>query len=118
MYAPAHIAFVDKAGAPVAEEARIRLRGGVRRFVSRGGEKLAGALEDLAFGWTYTTTDAAQPMLNVREGVRGLGPLAKLGETAPAHFAEVLPRDGSVDTLLASSMLNLCELVGLRPEPP
>ncbi len=39
---------VDKAGSKVAADARIRLKGGVRRFVSRGGEKLAGALEDLA----------------------------------------------------------------------
>ncbi len=38
---------VDKAGARVPADAVIRLKGGVRRFVSRGGEKLAGALEDL-----------------------------------------------------------------------
>jgi 23S rRNA (cytidine1920-2'-O)/16S rRNA (cytidine1409-2'-O)-methyltransferase len=38
---------VDKAGTRVSDEAEVRLRGGVRRFVSRGGEKLAGALEDL-----------------------------------------------------------------------
>jgi 23S rRNA (cytidine1920-2'-O)/16S rRNA (cytidine1409-2'-O)-methyltransferase len=37
----------DKAGQAVAPEARVRLRGEARRFVSRGGEKLAGALEDL-----------------------------------------------------------------------
>lgn len=40
---------VDKAGARVADTATLRLKGGVRRFVSRGGDKLAGALEDLAF---------------------------------------------------------------------
>ena len=39
---------VDKAGTAIVQEARIRLRGGVRPFVSRGGEKLAGALEDLS----------------------------------------------------------------------
>jgi len=39
---------VDKAGTRVSDAAAIRLRGGARRFVSRGGEKLAGALEDLA----------------------------------------------------------------------
>ena len=38
---------LDKAGASVADGAEIRLRGGVRRFVSRGGEKLEGALEAL-----------------------------------------------------------------------
>jgi 23S rRNA (cytidine1920-2'-O)/16S rRNA (cytidine1409-2'-O)-methyltransferase len=38
---------VDKPGTRVRGEAHIRLRGGGRRFVSRGGEKLAGALDDL-----------------------------------------------------------------------
>ncbi len=36
---------VTKAGTPVAEEAALRLRSAPRRFVSRGGEKLAGALD-------------------------------------------------------------------------
>ena len=36
---------VDKAGARVPEGARLRLRGESARFVSRGGEKLEGALE-------------------------------------------------------------------------
>ncbi len=39
---------VEKPGSRVGPGARLRLRGGPRRFVSRGGEKLAGALEDLA----------------------------------------------------------------------
>lgn len=38
---------VDKAGTRISDAATIRLRGGQRRFVSRGGEKLSGALEDL-----------------------------------------------------------------------
>jgi 23S rRNA (cytidine1920-2'-O)/16S rRNA (cytidine1409-2'-O)-methyltransferase len=37
----------DKPGTRVRAGASIRLRGEPRRFVSRGGEKLAGALEDL-----------------------------------------------------------------------
>lgn len=37
----------EKAGQAVAPDARVRLRGEERRFVSRGGEKLAGALADL-----------------------------------------------------------------------
>jgi 23S rRNA (cytidine1920-2'-O)/16S rRNA (cytidine1409-2'-O)-methyltransferase len=40
---------VDKPGTRVTETAEIRVRGGGRRFVSRGGDKLAGALEDLRF---------------------------------------------------------------------
>ena len=39
---------VDKPGAQVRAESQVRLRGEPRRFVSRGGEKLAGALADLA----------------------------------------------------------------------
>jgi 23S rRNA (cytidine1920-2'-O)/16S rRNA (cytidine1409-2'-O)-methyltransferase len=39
---------VEKPGTRVARDARLRLRGRTLRFVSRGGEKLAGALEDLA----------------------------------------------------------------------
>lgn len=38
---------VDKPGTRVREEARVRLREPTSRFVSRGGDKLAGALEDL-----------------------------------------------------------------------
>lgn len=38
---------VDKPGTRVRDEAVLRVRGGDRRFVSRGGEKLAGALADL-----------------------------------------------------------------------
>jgi 23S rRNA (cytidine1920-2'-O)/16S rRNA (cytidine1409-2'-O)-methyltransferase len=37
----------EKAGQTVVPEAHVRLRGEMRRFVSRGGEKLAGALADL-----------------------------------------------------------------------
>jgi len=37
---------VDKAGARVREDASVRLRGAALRFVSRGGVKLDGALED------------------------------------------------------------------------
>lgn len=38
---------VDKAGTRVADDAVLRIKGGIRRFVSRGGDKLAGALADL-----------------------------------------------------------------------
>ncbi len=38
---------VDKPGTRVRAAARIRLRGETRRYVSRGGDKLAGALQDL-----------------------------------------------------------------------
>ena len=38
----------DKAGMSVLDTAVVRLRGEVSRFVSRGGDKLAGAIEDFA----------------------------------------------------------------------
>ncbi len=38
---------VDKPGTRVADHAKLRLRGEDRRYVSRGGEKLAAALDDL-----------------------------------------------------------------------
>ena len=38
---------VDKPGTRVRPESRVRVRGAERTFVSRGGEKLAGALRDL-----------------------------------------------------------------------
>jgi 23S rRNA (cytidine1920-2'-O)/16S rRNA (cytidine1409-2'-O)-methyltransferase len=38
---------VDKPGTSVRDGAQLRVRGDERRFVSRGGEKLSGALEDL-----------------------------------------------------------------------
>lgn len=38
---------VDKSGTRIASERSVRLKVGARRFVSRGGEKLAAALDDL-----------------------------------------------------------------------
>jgi 23S rRNA (cytidine1920-2'-O)/16S rRNA (cytidine1409-2'-O)-methyltransferase len=38
---------VDKPGTRVADDAAVRVRGETRRYASRGGEKLAGALADL-----------------------------------------------------------------------
>jgi 23S rRNA (cytidine1920-2'-O)/16S rRNA (cytidine1409-2'-O)-methyltransferase len=38
---------VDKAGTRVRDGAQLRIRGDVRAYVSRGGDKLAGALSDL-----------------------------------------------------------------------
>src|SRR3989442_3391970 len=39
---------VEKAGIPVAKDARIEITSRLQKFVSRGGVKLEGALEDLA----------------------------------------------------------------------
>ncbi len=37
----------DKPGTRVRDESQVRVRGEIKRYASRGGEKLAGALEDL-----------------------------------------------------------------------
>ncbi len=42
---------MDKAGTRVAAGREIRLKGGPKRFVSRGGEKLSAALEALGLDW-------------------------------------------------------------------
>jgi len=55
----------EKAGQGVAPEARVRLRGEARRFVSRGGEKLAGALADLG------VDPAGKPCLDVGASTGG-----------------------------------------------
>src|SRR5258708_13559316 len=39
---------IEKAGVPVAEDARIEITSRLQKFVSRGGVKLDGALEDFA----------------------------------------------------------------------
>lgn len=41
-------AVVDKVGTRIADEAAVRVRGGGGSYVSRGGDKLAGALADLS----------------------------------------------------------------------
>src|SRR6266850_3912350 len=40
----------EKAGTPVAEDARIEIISRLQKFVSRGGTKLEGALEDFRIG--------------------------------------------------------------------
>ena len=53
---------VDKAGARVADDAVLRIKGAQPRFVSRGGDKLAGALSDLAIdptGWSCLDVGAS-----------------------------------------------------------
>ena len=59
----------DKAGTPRTRTTRsVRLRGAPRRYVSRGGDKLAGALDDLGLdvarrgaAWTSAPRPAASP---------------------------------------------------------
>lgn len=116
---------VDKAGARVLPEARVRLRAAPARFVSRGGDKLAGALDDLAVdpaGWrcldvgasTGGFTDCllqcgAAAVVAVDVGYGQLHPRLRddprvrvhertnARELAPEHVAQL---DGSVDLVV------------------
>ena len=49
--------------------------------------------DDLAFGWTYTTADLTTPLLNARDGVYGVGPLARAADIAPPGIAEIRQND-------------------------
>jgi hypothetical protein len=43
-------------------------------------------LDQLAFGWTFTTTEVTRPLTQIRRGLLGEGPLARLGEGFPPVF--------------------------------
>ncbi|MEC9071684.1 MAG: hypothetical protein VX938_04855 [Myxococcota bacterium] len=53
--------------------------------------------DDLAFGWVYTTSDMARPLLQLRAGVHGQGPLARMGQESPPGFAVVRDTDVAAD---------------------
>ena len=44
---------------------------------------------ELAFGWTYTTSDVTAPLLGLRDGLYGVGPLARLHDLTPAKLNAV-----------------------------
>jgi hypothetical protein len=102
---------VDEEGAAITAPVRspwpYKAHAAQAEFVRDALEVAGWSSDDLAFGWTYTTTDAALPMLNLREGIYGRGPLAALGELAPPHMGEVrdthVLHDSTVDGVTASS---------------
>ena len=57
--------------------------------VTRALELIGLEPDELAYGWVYTTGDLSTPMLNIRAGVRGEGPLRKLGDAAPPGIKEI-----------------------------
>lgn len=89
---------VDKAGANVRPEASVRLKGEVRRFVSRGGEKLAGALDDLGLdpaGWFCLDVGASTGGFTdclLQRGARGVVAL----DVGIAQLHEKLRQDARV----------------------
>lgn len=135
---------VDKPGTPVRAEALLRVRGEDRRFVSRGGEKLAGALEDLGIevdgllcldvgastgGFTdcllqrgargVVAVDVGYGQLDAR--LRGDPRVRVLERTNARHLAaDVLPDDPldlvTIDASFISARLLLPRLVELAPQ--
>ena len=98
-------AALDSEGEPIMAPVRspwpYKAHAAQAEFVREAAELAGLALADLAFGWTYTTTDAAKTMLNLREGVHGRGPLAEMGRLAPPHVAEVRNTDVLHDSTIA-----------------
>lgn len=58
-------------------------------LVAKAAELAGVSQSDLAFGWTFTTSDVVTPLANLRAGLHGEGPLAALREAFPARFVEV-----------------------------
>ena len=88
-------ADVQSASAPVRSPFPFKSHAAEADLV-RGARQLAGLDEaDLAFGWTYTTSVMARPLLTIRDGLYGKGPLAHLAEAFPAGIADV--HDSSVE---------------------
>ena len=52
-----------------------------------GGLKMS----DVAFAWTFTTTDVYAPMKAIRDGLYGFGPQKHLAEQFPARLSELNP---------------------------
>jgi 23S rRNA (cytidine1920-2'-O)/16S rRNA (cytidine1409-2'-O)-methyltransferase len=82
----------DKAGAPTAPEAAIRLRREAERYVSRGGDKLAGALADLG------VDPAGQAWLDIGQSTGGF--TDALLQRAAAHVTGVDVGYGQLDLKL------------------
>ena len=109
---------VDKPGARVRPEERVRVRGEERRFVSRGGEKLAGALGDLGLD------PAGRVCLDVGASTGGFTDcLLQAGarrvvavDVGYGQLHEQLRRDERVTVLERTNARNLS--AGLLPEAP
>jgi 23S rRNA (cytidine1920-2'-O)/16S rRNA (cytidine1409-2'-O)-methyltransferase len=109
----------DKPGTRVAENAALRLRGEQRRFVSRGGEKLAGALADLG------VSAAGKRCLDVGASTGGFTDC--LLQHGAAHVIALDVGYGQLDARLRSdARVTVVERVNARemgaaqvpPEPP
>lgn len=74
---------VTKAGTPVPDDAALRLRSVPRRFVSRGGEKLAGALD------VFAVAPAGRRCLDIGASTGGFSDCLLQGEAARVVAVDV-----------------------------
>lgn len=77
------------ARAPVRSPFPFKSHAAQAKHVRRGLELAGVSAGDLAFGWTYTTADVVTPMVRLREGVHGRGPLARMAEIAPPRILRI-----------------------------
>ncbi len=82
-------------GKPVRSPFDLKAHAAQAPEIARALELAGVAPERLAFGWTYTTADVAEPVLVMRDGVHGKGPLKRMAQIAPPGIAEV--RDTGID---------------------
>ena len=107
----------DKAGTLIKDDVSIRIKGGLKRFVSRGGEKLAGALDDLGIdpeGLYCLDIGASTGGFSdclLQRGARGLVAL----DVGTAQLHDRLRNDPRVHVLEKTNARNLT--VEMLPEP-
>ena len=80
-------------GSPFGAVASVNQLEGVKR-----GAQLAGLdLNELAFGWTFTTGDPTSAMRSLRAGLYERGQLKAIGSLAPAQLTDVRSTDIETD---------------------
>ncbi len=75
--------------APVRSPFELKAHAAQAPDVARAAELVGLALDDLAFGWTFTTANMASDMTHIRRGLYGQGALKRLGEDFKPTFSEV-----------------------------
>ncbi len=82
----------DAAGAlvaPVRSPFQYKAHAAQATFVREALDLVGAKPRDLAFGWTYTTADVATPLVTIRDGIYGNGPLARVDGEAQDGLFEV-----------------------------
>lgn len=86
--------LVDEAGHPVRSPFAIVNHASQTKALlplERCLPQLGLSLDDLAFTWSFTTQSIARDFRVIRDGMYGLGPMARLSTEFPAEVKELLP---------------------------